>query len=48
MLVRPGAHHGRNLLDEMKSILKKNQLPASAEIVDEVRGTNVVCLVKET
>ena len=47
LLVRPGKHHGRNLLDEIKRLLNENQLLASAEVVDEVRGTNVVCLAKK-
>lgn len=45
LLVRPGSHHGRNLFDEIKDLALGF---ASVEILDEVRGTNVVELVKNS
>ena len=44
LLVRPGGHHGRNLHDEIKIL--SNGL-ATVEILDEVRGTNIVLLTKK-
>jgi tRNA1Val (adenine37-N6)-methyltransferase len=44
ILVRPGKHHGRNLQDEIKKI---SAGLASVQIFDEVRGTNIVELVKK-
>ncbi len=44
MLVRPGSHHGRSLHDEIKTL---SVGMARVEILDEVRGTNVVMLTKE-
>jgi tRNA1Val (adenine37-N6)-methyltransferase len=47
VLVRPGEHHGRNLFTEWENFIKLNKWNASAEIVDEVRGTNIICVRKE-
>lgn len=44
VLARPGSHHGRNLYEEIKSQARGL---ASVQIVDEVRGTNVVELIKK-
>ena len=44
VLVRPGSHHGRDLFEEIKLITKGL---ASVQIIDEVRGTNVVELIKK-
>lgn len=41
-LIRPGSHHGRNLIDDIKRL----ELFSSVQIVDEVRGTHVVELIK--
>lgn len=43
ILLRPGTHHGRDLLEETKIILLNK---ASVELFDEVRGTNVVRIKK--
>ena len=43
LLVRPGSHHGRNLFDEIKDLSLGF---ADVQILDEVRGTNIVELVK--
>lgn len=43
ILLRPGTHHGRDLLNEAKKIL---ELKAQVELFDEVRGTNVVRIKK--
>ena len=44
LLMRPGSHHGRDLLEEIK---KLSRTLASVEILDEVRGTNIVMLTKK-
>lgn len=44
LLVRPGRHHGRDLHDEIKNLTKGSM---RVEIIDEVRGTNIVLLTKE-
>lgn len=44
LLMRPGGHHGRNLIDEIKSLVQGR---ASVEIIDEVRGTDIVMLTKK-
>jgi tRNA1Val (adenine37-N6)-methyltransferase len=44
LLMRPGAHHGRNLLEE---VAKLSATLASVQILDEVRGTHVVMLTKK-
>ena len=41
-LIRPGSHHGRDLMED----IKKLNLFSTVQIVDEVRGTHVVELVK--
>lgn len=43
LLVRPGSHHGRNLFDEIKDLSLGF---ASVQILDEVRGTNIVEIAK--
>lgn len=48
VLVRPGEHHGRNLFNEWANFIKLNKWNASAEIVDEVRGTNIIRVRKES
>lgn len=45
VLVRPGVHHGRDLFQEMNSYLKT--LGHFCEIFDEVRGTNVIRIIKK-
>lgn len=45
LLIRPGNHHGRNLHEEIKVL---SQGLARVEILDEIRGTNVVMLTKES
>lgn len=45
VLLRPGVHHGRDLFNELKSLIGDD---ASAEIFGEVRGTNVVRIIKKT
>lgn len=47
VLVRPGAHHGRNLFKEWQQIIQDQKWNASAEIFDEVRGTNIIRFRKE-
>ena len=44
LLARPGTHHGRNLIDEIK---KFSIGLASVQVIDEVRGTNIVELIKK-
>jgi len=44
ILLRPGTHHGRDLFLELKNILGEN---ASADIFGEIRGTNVVRIIKK-
>jgi tRNA1Val (adenine37-N6)-methyltransferase len=44
LLVRSGTHHGRNLFNEIKKI---GQGLSSVEIIDEVRGTNIIELIKK-
>ena len=44
LLVRPGSHHGRDLFEEIK---KLSVGLSSVEILDEVRGTNIVQLIKK-
>lgn len=45
LLIRPGKHHGRELINEVQTILEP--LNGKAEIFDEVRGTNIVRLLKK-
>jgi tRNA1(Val) A37 N6-methylase TrmN6 len=45
ILVRPGTHHGRNLLAEIQ---KNISGLASADIFNEVRGTNVIRIAKKS
>ena len=45
ILARPGTHHGRNLINEIK---KFSLGLARVQILDEVRGTNIVELIKES
>ncbi|MBC7714367.1 MAG: methyltransferase [Rhizobacter sp.] len=45
LLVRPGTHHGRNLQDEIK---KLSAGLATVQVLDEVRGTNIVELIKNS
>lgn len=45
LLVRPGSHHGRSLLEEIKNL--SNGL-ATVQVLDEVRGTNIVELAKKS
>ncbi len=47
MLVRPGSHHGRDHFEEMNRIIAGNNLRLTAKIIDEIRGTHIVCLIKE-
>lgn len=44
LLMRPGSHHGRDLLEEIKKLSKGL---SSVQVLDEVRGTNIVMLVKK-
>lgn len=44
ILARPGSHHGRDLLEEIK---KLSVGFARVQIMDEVRGTNIIELIKE-
>lgn len=48
VLVRPGNHHGRNLFLEWKKTIERHSLQASVEIMDEVRGTNVIRMLKQS
>lgn len=43
LLMRPGNHHGRDLLDETKKLSANRAL---VKILDEVRGTNIVEITK--
>ncbi|MBC7428963.1 MAG: methyltransferase [Bacteriovorax sp.] len=45
LLARSGTHHGRNLQDEIR---KLSTGLARVQILDEVRGTNIVELLKES
>lgn len=45
LLVRPGSHHGRSLHEEIKNL---SSGLAKVEVLDEVRGTNIVLLTKES
>lgn len=45
LLARPGNHHGRNLQEEIRML---SAGLASVQILDEVRGTNIVELIKES
>ena len=45
LLIRPGSHHGRNLHDEVKKLCAGL---ARVQILDEVRGTNIIELIKES
>jgi tRNA1Val (adenine37-N6)-methyltransferase len=45
LLMRPGSHHGRNLVDEIKKLTTGL---ADVQIVDEVRGTDIVMLTKKS
>ena len=47
VLVRPGSHHGRDLFFEWKKLIERQKWKLSAEIFDEVRGTNIVRLTKK-
>ena len=44
ILARPGTHHGRNLLEEIK---KYSIGLARVQVMDEVRGTDIIELIKE-
>ena len=44
ILLRPGVHHGRDLFLELKNLINDQSL---AEIFGEVRGTNVIRIVKK-
>lgn len=45
LLLRPGDHHGRNGLDMIREILASR---GRCEIIDNVRGTDVVRIVKKS
>ena len=45
LLLRPGEHHGRNSIDMLKQILGSR---ASCEIFDNVRGTDVIRIIKKS
>jgi tRNA1Val (adenine37-N6)-methyltransferase len=45
LLMRPGSHHGRNLIAEIEKLCAGL---ASVQIVDEVRGTDIVMLTKKS
>jgi tRNA1(Val) A37 N6-methylase TrmN6 len=45
ILMRPGSPHGRNLIDEVKKLTAGF---ADVQIIDEVRGTDIVKLVKKS
>lgn len=45
ILARPGIHHGRNLFEEIQ---KLSAGLASVQIFDEVRGTNIIELIKKS
>lgn len=45
LLMRPGSHHGRNLIEEIKKLCANL---ASVQIIDEVRGTDIVMLTKKS
>ena len=47
VLVRPGKHHGRDLFKEWQNLILKKKWNLTAEIFDEVRGTNIVRLTKK-
>ncbi|MBY0414550.1 MAG: methyltransferase [Bdellovibrionales bacterium] len=44
LLMRPGSHHGRDLVEEIKKLTKGL---AFVQIFDEVRGTNIIMLSKK-
>lgn len=45
LLVRPGSHHGRDIFEEIQTLCINR---GSVKIIDEVRGTNIVELIKKT
>ena len=45
LLARPGTHHGRNLIEEIR---KFSIGFASVQVIDEVRGTNIIELIKKS
>lgn len=45
LLARPGTHHGRNLFEEIK---KLSSGFADVQVFDEVRGTNIIELIKKS
>lgn len=45
ILARSGSHHGRDLLEEIK---KLSVGLARVQVMDEVRGTNIIELIKES
>lgn len=45
LLARPGTHHGRNLFEEIKKLITGL---ADVQVFDEVRGTNIIELVKKS
>lgn len=45
VLARPGSHHGRDLLEEIKRL---SVGLARVQVMDEVRGTNIIELIKES
>lgn len=45
ILMRPGSPHGRNLMDEVKKLTSGL---ADVQIIDEVRGTDIVKLLKKS
>ncbi len=47
VLVRPGKHHGRDLFKEWQNLILEKKWNLTAEIFDEVRGTNIVRLTKK-
>jgi tRNA1Val (adenine37-N6)-methyltransferase len=44
LLVRKGNHHGRNPLEDIRTIIGEN---ASAKFCDEVRGTDIIQIIKK-
>lgn len=45
LLARPGIHHGRDLEADIKKLVG---LKGETEIVDDVRGTHVLCITKKS
>lgn len=48
LLVRSGTHHGRIPIDEINRILGTTKNRSSAKIIDQIRGTDIIEIRKES